>query len=89
MLQAGSCTNLSGGLFKGIEQQQAGMYLDSQEAASPGEDGPDAPSAQLRDAEHNNGSNGNGAGVNPLVRMDRVVWLCRACTCHQYTTSCV
>ena len=27
-MREGSCTNLSGGLFKGIEQQQAGTYLD-------------------------------------------------------------
>ena len=27
-MHEGSCTNLSGGLFKGIEQQQASTYLD-------------------------------------------------------------
>ena len=42
-IHAGSCTNLSGGLFKGIEQQVTNKYLDWEEAAEP--TSPPSPSA--------------------------------------------
>jgi hypothetical protein len=40
-MRDGSCTNLSGGLFKGIEQQQAGTYLDWDDLSQ--EKGADTP----------------------------------------------
>lgn len=67
--QTGSCTNLSGGLFKGIEQQQADIFLDWDAGQDAGQDAP-AMGAQGRPSGgggngEGRGNDGDGAQINP------------------------